>query len=245
MLNSLQSLIRTVIRTIFLKVLKELILRALPAHKINSFKENSFKKIIQSIAQSIVSNMVKILHPLRKINWSPVLDVFRNQKLFQQISFFLILLPLLVLSSGMGWELAQAATPKTINTVDQVPEQYELGQELYLENCATCHIGIPPEVFPSQTWANLLTDTQHYGVEVEPLTNPYRSLIWNYMEDFSRPILQNEEIPYRFNNSRYFRALHPKVDLPRPTTVSSCLECHPSAEDFNFRHLAMDFENAP
>ncbi|MDF2389262.1 cytochrome C, partial [Nostoc ellipsosporum NOK] len=152
-----------------------------------------------------------------------------------------LMLVILVWSLAMGWLLALAtsaysATPTPeIGTVDVVPVQYQLGQELYLENCSTCHIPLPPAVLPSETWKNLLEDSQHYGAQLKPLIDPPRILVWRYLSTFSRPQLPNEQTPYRVNNSRYFKALHPKVDLPRPTQISSCVNCHPSASEYNFR----------
>jgi len=161
---------------------------------------------------------------------------------------FGLLLVVLAWSLAMGWLLAlasnvQGATPVAeVGTVDVVPAKYKLGQELYLENCSTCHIGLPPAVLPTQTWKNLLEDSQHYGAQLKPLIDPPRILVWKYLQTFSRLQRQDEETPYRVNNSRYFKALHPGVKLPRPTQISSCVSCHPSASDFNFRRLSPEWE---
>jgi hypothetical protein len=164
---------------------------------------------------------------------------------------FGLLLIILVWSLSMGWLLAlasnaQGATPNSeVGTVDVVPAQYKLGQELYLENCSSCHIALPPAVLPTQTWKNLLEDSQHYGVQLQPLVDPPRILVWKYLQTFSRSQRKDEETPYRVNNSRYFKALHPKVNLPRPMQISSCVSCHPSASDYNFRRLSSELENSP
>ncbi|MGL5805822.1 MAG: cytochrome C, partial [Xenococcaceae cyanobacterium] len=40
----------------------------------------------------------------------------------------------------------------------------QLGQELYLQNCSSCHIPIAAEVLPTDTWRALLSNPQkHYG----------------------------------------------------------------------------------
>ncbi len=151
----------------------------------------------------------------------------------------------------MGWGLAIATnaqpSPKQdaaseIGTVDIVPSRFQLGQELYLENCATCHIALPPAVMPTQTWQRLLQDPQHYGVTLPQLVDPPRLLIWNYLRNFSRPLLKEEPTPYRVGESRYFKALHPNVKLPRPVDVSSCVSCHSSATEYNFRRLSPEWE---
>jgi Dihaem cytochrome c len=154
-----------------------------------------------------------------------------------------LFLAVLVWSLTMGWLLAFATNAQTVNpqstqeigTVDVVPAQYKLGQEFYLENCSTCHIAIPPQVFPTQTWKNLLQDSQHYGAQLKPLVDPPRLLVWRYLSTFSRPLLADEPVPYRFDNSRYFKVLHPQVKLPQPSQASSCITCHPGAGDYNFR----------
>lgn len=152
---------------------------------------------------------------------------------------------LLIWSVLLGWGLAQAATPSPSGTVDVVPQRYQLGQELYLENCATCHIGLPPAVLPSQTWAQLLPDDQHYGVQIAPLREPFLQIVWKYVSTYSRPLLKDEQTPYRLSQSRYFKALHPKVEFSQPITVHSCATCHPGASQFDFRSLTPEWQNAP
>ncbi|AUT01924.1 cytochrome C [Nostoc sp. CENA543] len=157
-----------------------------------------------------------------------------------------LILTILLWSLVMGWLLAiatsaQSATPASdIGTVDVVPARYQLGQELYLENCSSCHIALPPAVLPTQTWKNLLEDSQHYGVNIQPLLDPNRNLVWRYLSTFSRSQLKDEATPYRVNNSRYFKALHPQVELPKPVQISSCVSCHPSAKEYNFRRLSSE-----
>jgi Dihaem cytochrome c len=160
----------------------------------------------------------------------------------------IVMLVIFTWSIAIGWVLglatsAHSANPiSEIGTVDVVPAQYQLGQELYLENCASCHIGIPPAVFPTQTWKNLLEDSQHYGVQIKPLVNPQRIFVWKYLNTFSRVQLQDEETPYRLNRSRYFKALHPGVKLPSPVEVGSCVSCHPGASKYDFRSLTTEWE---
>jgi hypothetical protein len=162
--------------------------------------------------------------------------------------FIGLMMIILAWSLAMGWLLAlatnlQAATNTSeIGTVDVVPAQYQLGQQLYLENCSTCHIALPPAVFPTETWKNLLQDSQHYGVQLKPLVDPPRILVWRYLLTFSRSHLKEEQTPYRFKDSRYFKALHPNIKLPRPVQVGSCVSCHPSATDFNFRNLSPEWK---
>lgn len=168
----------------------------------------------------------------------------KPRRLRQRSPLILILL-ILFWSLILGLGLAQAIEPAKTGTVDVVPQNYQVGQELYLENCATCHIGIPPAVLPTQTWRDLLQDSQHYGVELKPIASLNRRLIWNYLLFSSREVKPDEKVPYRVSESKYFKALHPKVDVPRPVSLSSCATCHPGANQYNFRSLTPNWEDAP
>lgn len=165
-----------------------------------------------------------------------------------------LLLILLFWSLVLGWGLAQSLSAQPalsqtaaaeIGTVDVVPERYQLGQQFYLENCATCHVGLPPAVMASQTWSVLIQDSQHYGAQITPLISPMLEVTWEYLSTFSRPILERERVPYRLTQSRFFRALHPRVEFTEPVTVNSCVACHPAAAQFNYRKLTPEWDNAP
>jgi hypothetical protein len=135
---------------------------------------------------------------------------------------------------------ATAQTPTPIGTVDPVPAKLELNQTRYLENCATCHIALPPAVLPNQTWQLLLQDPEHYGVTLPLISRTDKQLIWAYLSQFSRPLREDEDTPFRLTQSRHFKALHPQVKLPRPVTIETCATCHPKANVFNFRELATE-----
>jgi Dihaem cytochrome c len=176
-----------------------------------------------------------------------------RRPLVRRSPILLILLLVLMWCACLGIGLAQAIEPPgkllpvnrpetaavEVGTVDVIPDRYKPGHELYLQNCATCHIGIPPAVLPSETWKDLLQDEQHYGATLKPIVGLNRTLLWNYLKTFSRLRSPEEErTPYRVADSRYFRALHPAVNLPRKFSLESCVTCHPGAGQFNFRQLS-------
>jgi hypothetical protein len=167
-----------------------------------------------------------------------------NSRPIRRRSPTILFLLLLLWSLTLGWGIAQATEP-TRGTVDRVEPRYELGQELYLENCATCHVGVPPGVMPTETWRQILQDPQHYGIQLPLLVDPPRLLVWDYLRQYSRPEAEGEQIPFRVENSRYFKALHPRVELPQSIRLGSCISCHPGAEQFNFRSLTPEWEDAP
>jgi len=161
---------------------------------------------------------------------------------------FGVMLVILAWSLVIGWLLTsttsvQANPTAEIGTVDVIPARQKLGEEIYIETCSNCHIAIPPAVLPSQTWKNLLQDSQHYGVQLKPLVDPPRILVWGYLSTFSRSQREDEDTPYHVEKSRYFKALHPTVNLPRPVQISSCVSCHPGAGEYNFRRLSSELVN--
>jgi hypothetical protein len=130
--------------------------------------------------------------------------------------------------------------------IDPVPARYQLGQQIYLQTCAACHIAVPPQLLPIQTWQQLLQDPQHYGITIKPLVSPELQATWSYVRTYSRPVRADEPVPYRVYQSRYFKALHPRVELPnRQLKLTSCATCHPGADKYDFRTLSSEWQNAP
>lgn len=150
------------------------------------------------------------------------------------------------LSSPINQHSQLSSVVRNLKSVDPVPDRLQLGLEVYRDRCGSCHIAIPPEVFPTQTWQQLLQNPQdHYGTAIKSIIRPELLIIWDYLSRFSRPLDEGETTPYRFNNSRYFKILHPRVDLPNPISHTACASCHPGAKEFDFRRLAPEWENAP
>jgi len=141
--------------------------------------------------------------------------------------------------------LAQASGPPTesVGGVDAVPPQLKRGEELYQQRCGTCHVALPPQVLPSQTWQALLPDTNHYGVVLPPFKNPELTSTWEYVSFFSRQMKEDglRPIPYRVNRSGFFKVLHPNVDFAEPVTPETCVRCHPGVSQLNFRQLSPEW----
>lgn len=191
---------------------------------------------------------------------------FKRHPRQQGRSILVLLLLLLLWSICLGWGLSVAAQPRSIvvaqgttpaspeptpqsttsvGTVDVVPDRLKRGQAVYLENCATCHLGLPPAVMPTQTWQQLLQDPEHYGATITPLSGSPLRITWDYIRFASRPIATEEEVPYRLYQSNYFKILHPKVKLPTRAGLSTCISCHPGADKYDFRSLTSEWQNAP
>ncbi len=173
-------------------------------------------------------------HPQQKISW------------FVRLGLILICgclglvfsgVPQVVMSTALaqsnGLSDLQVFPPGT--TTDRVPPSMQVGQSLYVQNCGRCHLAIPPAVFPSQTWDQLLVDTSHYGAILDPILEPDQSWMRRYLRFSSRSLREGESTPYRFRQSRYFKILHPQVELPSSITTQACMTCHAKAQEFNFR----------
>lgn len=120
---------------------------------------------------------------------------------------------------------------------------YQLGQELYVQNCSGCHIPIPAEVLPTDTWQEILEKPgKHYSTALPKLSSINTRLIWSYLKTYSRPSLERELKPEFVTQSRYFKALHPQVDLPKPVTHQSCILCHPGAKKLDYISLSSEFD---
>ena len=149
---------------------------------------------------------------------------------------------------GTADTMAQATpapTSQQVGTVDIIPQQLQLSQEIYLKTCASCHLAIPPQVLPTETWQILIQDSNHYGATLQLPKQPELNYLWTYLQTFSRPLNQNEDTPYRVAKSRYFKLLHPRVKFSEPVTLQSCGTCHPAAAQFNFRSLTANWQDAP
>jgi Dihaem cytochrome c len=162
----------------------------------------------------------------------------------------LVLLLISLLCIGLGRGMAFALDTSSLNSaakvVDTVPSRYQNGLELYLETCSGCHVPIPPEVMPTETWKKLLENPEdHYGQSLTDLIRITQVLIWDYLSAFSRPLTTNEPIPLYAYQSRYFKALHPKVEFSQPVTTETCIRCHPGANKFDYRTLTPEWEDAP
>ena len=98
---------------------------------------------------------------------------------------------------------------------------------------------------PTETWRKILEKPQnHYGISLN-LISLTQVLIWNYLKNYSRPLSPGERPADIVDESRYFRALHPNVDLPKVVTLKTCISCHPSANTFDFRTLSKEWNDTP
>lgn len=161
----------------------------------------------------------------------------------RQVLFLVLLLVIGLWSISIGITVAFALDNSKL--MDPVPERFQTGQDLYLDTCAGCHIPISPAVLPTETWQTILENpNNHYGTQV-PLVRITQVLIWDYLRTFSRPLTREEPKPVYIEQSRYFKALHPRVTLPKPTSHKTCIVCHPGAENYDYRTLSAEWQDSP
>ena len=144
--------------------------------------------------------------------------------------------------------LAQSPTNSSqaqVGSVDPVPPQLQRGEELYRQRCGTCHLALPPQLLPNQTWQALLPETNHYGVVLPEFKDPELTYTWQYVSFFSRPMKEDglRPIPYRIQRSGFFKILHPEVDFAEPVTPDTCIKCHPGVANLDFRQLSPEWKN--
>ncbi|MEM9087979.1 MAG: cytochrome C [Cyanobacteria bacterium P01_F01_bin.53] len=133
----------------------------------------------------------------------------------------------------LGLGLAQATTTP-YGMVDPILSEQLTGYEIYIERCATCHVALPPALLPTQTWQTLVMDPAHYGVTLSVIDRFDQQLMLNYLQVYSRRHQGRGVLPYRLNDSTYFQALHPAVELPQPLNVRSCAGCHIGAPEQDY-----------
>ena len=153
----------------------------------------------------------------------------------QRIKPHFILLGLLTfcLSAVLGIGLANAMG-SPYGMVDPIDTDQQAGYTIYVEKCSTCHVALPAAVLPLDTWQALITDPAHYGVTLTGITQFDQRLMLSYLQTYSRRHTGGGPLPYRLQNSDYFQALHPKVDLPQPLNLRSCVSCHQGANEQNY-----------
>ncbi len=169
------------------------------------------------------------------------LDMVIN--LGKKLSLIVLLIAFLF---GMTTNVSRASTLNNHSNllIAQVESSADLGREFYIENCGSCHIPIPAEVLPTDTWQKILEQPRdHYGETLPKMVNINVRLIWSYLKSYSRPSLEGETTPEFITNSRYFKALHPLVDLPKPVSYQSCKLCHTGTATLDYRSLTPEWDD--
>ena len=147
------------------------------------------------------------------------------------LTVILSLLLSFILNLGSG---AVAQSQSSYGMVDPVADDHAVGYQIYIERCATCHVALPPAVLPVEAWQSILTDRAHYGVSLPAIPRFDQRLMLNYLQTYARRYQGRGATPYRLENSDFFLAFHPNVELPQSLNLRSCAGCHLSASEQNY-----------
>lgn len=170
------------------------------------------------------------------------------QRVFNRLEFVFLLGVILCFTMFLGGVMAIAvASPASgFRPVDPATGRFVEPQAVYVENCSGCHVPLPAEVLPTQTWRLLIEKPEaHYGVALDQIISVTQLMMWNYLNAYSRPLNIDEPRPLYVAQSRYFKALHPRVDLPKEVNHRSCILCHPGAQQYDYQTLTPEWDNAP
>ena len=98
--------------------------------------------------------------------------MFKLSKFFDfkrsNLLYLIISVAIILWCVSIGWAFNQALgadpSPRLAQSLRPDRSTVEAGKEMYVSTCSGCHIPIPPEVLPTETWQELLENPQkHYG----------------------------------------------------------------------------------
>jgi diheme cytochrome c len=131
-----------------------------------------------------------------------------------------------------------------ISRLDVAP----VDNQLYQNECASCHFAYQPGLLPSRSWKRLMTGLEdHFGDNAELMPEDY-TVILNYLTDNSADLsdykrsrkinnsLAKDETPLRITETPYFKRKHRELSLSQITknteigSISNCAACHRQAD---------------
>ncbi len=120
--------------------------------------------------------------------------------------------------------------------------------QLYQNECASCHFGYQPGLLPERSWRKLMAGLEdHFGDNAE-LTPETTTAILNYLtensadkSDYKRSrridnSLAKDDAPLRITETPYFKRKHRELSLTKITnnaeigSISNCIACHRQAD---------------
>jgi len=123
--------------------------------------------------------------------------------------------------------------------------------DLYVAECASCHMAYPPGLLPTRSWQKMMTTlNKHFGedasLDAASVTELTRYLTDNshttarYTQRMQRN-LPADQTPLRITELDYFKHHHAELpprlhrDNPKVGSLSNCIACHSNAEKASFR----------
>ncbi|MDF1589815.1 MAG: diheme cytochrome c [Gammaproteobacteria bacterium] len=132
------------------------------------------------------------------------------------------------------------------------PDVAPVTNQLYKNECASCHMGYQPGLLPERSWQKLMTGLDDHFSDNAELTAESYTAILNYLTDNaadksdykrSRRIansLAADDTPLRITDTDYFKRKHRELSLTTIThnaeigSISNCIACHSQADKGSF-----------
>jgi nitrate/TMAO reductase-like tetraheme cytochrome c subunit len=124
-----------------------------------------------------------------------------------------------------------------------------IDNQLYIDECASCHMGYQPQFLPKRSWDKLMDNlNDHFGVDAtfdkndEKLVREFllknssdTSNSYGYYSKFARSIAK-EDTPIAISEITKFKKEHRKVPKRFITqkevkTIANCIACHKDAKE--------------
>lgn len=174
---------------------------------------------------------------------------------------------LTLLASGLAAGIANAEPPQTfwqwLATTERFKEVAPVTNDVYNEECGSCHFAFPPGLLPTASWQKLLAPealADHFGENAE-LDDDALKTVQAYADanaadkswyKRSRKIAlatSGEDAPLRITDVRYIKRKHHELsdrmfkDNPDVQSRSNCTACHTKAEQGIFDSDTVDIPN--
>ncbi len=121
---------------------------------------------------------------------------------------------------------------------------YAVDNPAYQAECASCHIGYPPQLLPAQSWRALMSGLdKHFGtdasVDAQSATTISAFLERNAGRKRASKYSSSADPTLRITETRWFVHEHDEVPArtwknPKVKSAANCTACHADADRGNF-----------
>ncbi len=121
---------------------------------------------------------------------------------------------------------------------------FALTNQLYSDECGSCHVAYPPQLLPARTWRSIMTGLgEHFGVDASVDAGSAQALL-AYLEANAGADRAGDGGSMRVTDTRWFRHEHDELpravwQAPEVQSAANCPACHIDAErgDYSERTL--------
>lgn len=151
-----------------------------------------------------------------------------------------------------------------VSTFSRMKEVKPIDNEVYLEECGSCHFAYPPGLHTSESWSKLLNAdalSDHFGENAEldedtlsllnvyVLENAAEKSYYKRSRKITRAAATMDSAPLRITENVYIKRKHHEIpdkmmkDNPDVMSHSNCNACHTQAEKGIFDDDTVDIPN--